>query len=207
MGLGGGALAIYGARRKDALSTAIGLGLVTRGLTNLEMKDLLGLSDSHGIDVRKTITINAPVRKVYETWCNHENFPHFMSCVQEVKDLGNWRYHWTVAGPAGTTVEWEAVITKLVPNRLIAWQSVPDSCIEQQGTVRFRPEGKDKTLVDVRLSHYPPAGAIGHTIASLFGADPKSEMDADLMRMKSYIESGRQPHDAAERQMSKAQAR
>jgi hypothetical protein len=34
-------------------------------------------------------------------------------------------------------------------------------------------------------------------VASIFGADPKSEMDADLLRMKSMIETGHPPHDAA----------
>ena len=201
VGIGGGALTLYGARRKDIISATVGLGLITRSLTNMEMKDLIGLGGGHGITVRKTITINAPVRKVFELWSRHENFPQFMSRVREVKDLGNGRYHWTVAGPAGIPVEWEAVITKLEPDRLIAWQSAPDSMVEQQGIVQFRPDGDDKTVVDVRLSYYPPAGAIGHAIASLFGADPKSEMDDDLMRMKSFIETGHQPHDASERQM------
>ncbi len=201
MGIGGGALTLYGARRKNILSAAVGLSLVTRGLTNMGMEDLIGLDGGHGIAVQKTITINAPVRKVFELWSHHENFPHFMSRVREVKDLGNGRYHWTVAGPAGIPVEWEAVITKLEPDRLIAWQSAPGSMVEQQGIVRFRPDGDDKTVVDVRLSYYPPAGAIGHAVASLFGADPKSEMDDDLMRMKSFIETGHQPHDAAERLM------
>jgi uncharacterized membrane protein len=200
-GIGGCALALYGARRKNLFSAAVGLGLVTRSLTNMEMEDLIGLGGSHGITVQKTITINASVRKVFELWSRHENFPHFMSRVREVRDLGNGRYHWTVAGPAGIPVEWEAVITKLEPDRLIAWQSAPGSTIEQHGIVQFRTDGDDKTVVDVRLSYYPPAGAVGHAIASLFGADPKSEMDDDLMRMKSFIETGRQPHDASERQM------
>jgi uncharacterized membrane protein len=201
VGIGGGALTLYGARRKDIFSAAVGLGLVTRSLTNMGMEDLIGLRGSHGITVQKTITINAPVRKVFELWSRHENFPQFMSRVREVKDLGNGRYHWTVAGPAGIPVEWEAVIAKLEPDRLIAWQSAPGSTVEQQGMVQFRPDGDDKTVVDVRLSYYPPAGELGHAIASLFGADPKSEMDDDLMRMKSFIETGHQPHDASERQM------
>jgi uncharacterized membrane protein/osmotically-inducible protein OsmY len=200
-GIGGGALTLYGARRKDIFSAAVGLGLVTRSLTNMGMEDLIGLDGGHGIDVQKTITINAPVGKVFELWSRHENFPHFMSRVREVKDLGNGRYHCTVAGLAGIPVEWEAVITKLEPDRSIAWQSAPGSMIEQQGMVRFRSEGDDKTVVDVRLSYYPPAGAVGHAVASLFGADPKREMDDDLLRMKSFIETGHQPHDASERQM------
>jgi hypothetical protein len=34
-------------------------------------------------------------------------------------------------------------------------------------------------------------------VAALFRADPKSEMNEDLMRMKSLIETGMPPHDAA----------
>ena len=205
-GVGGGALTIYGARRRDIFSAAVGLGLMTRSLANMELEDLVGLGGSHGINVQKTISINAPVRTVFELWSHHENFPRFMSRVLEVNDMGNGRYHWTVAGPAGMPVEWEAVITKLESDRLIAWKSAPGSMVEQQGNVRFRSVGEDKTVVEVRLSYYPPAGAIGHAVASLFGADPKSEMDEDLMRMKSFIETGHQPHDAAERQMHRGPA-
>jgi uncharacterized membrane protein len=75
VGIGGGALTLYGARRKDLFSAAVGLGLVTRSLTNMEMEDLIGLGGGHGINVQKTITINAPVRNVYELWSHHENFP------------------------------------------------------------------------------------------------------------------------------------
>ncbi|MGQ0547505.1 MAG: hypothetical protein ACT4P3_19600 [Betaproteobacteria bacterium] len=50
-----------------------------------------------------------------------------------------------------------------------------------------------------RSDYVPPAGALGHAVAALFGADPKSEMDADLMRMKTMLETGRPPHDAARR--------
>ncbi len=204
MGIGGGAMTIYGARRKDPWSVVLGLGLLTRGVTNMEIKELLGMNNRHGIKVQKTITIHAPVRKVYDTWVKHENFPHFMSRVEEVKHMGNLRYHWKVAGPAGTTIEWDAVISRLIPNKLIAWQSVPNSDFEQRGEVRFRSTENNDTIVDVRLSYYPPAGAVGHTIASFFGIDPKSEMDAELLRMKSYIETGRQPHDAAARHLEKS---
>ena len=53
------------------------------------------------------------------------------------------------------------------------------------------------TRVTVQLNYRPPAGAFGHAVAAMFGADPKTEMDADLMRMKTMIETGRAPHDAA----------
>ena len=48
------------------------------------------------------------------------------------------------------------------------------------------------------MSYNPPGGAIGHAIARLFGADPKSEMDADLARVKAFLESGTPARDAAQ---------
>jgi hypothetical protein len=35
-------------------------------------------------------------------------------------------------------------------------------------------------------------------VASLFHADPKTEMDEDLMRMKVFVETGARPRDAWE---------
>jgi uncharacterized membrane protein len=43
----------------------------------------------------------------------------------------------------------------------------------------------------VRMIYNPPAGALGHAVASLLGGDPKSRMDEDLMRFKSLLEEGR----------------
>lgn len=52
--------------------------------------------------------------------------------------------------------------------------------------------------MDVKLSYNPVAGGLGHAVASLFGADPESEMHEDLMRMKAFIETNIPPHDAAQ---------
>jgi uncharacterized membrane protein len=48
------------------------------------------------------------------------------------------------------------------------------------------------------MSYTPPAGAIGHGLALLLGADPKSQMDEDLARMKAFIERGSMPREAAQ---------
>jgi uncharacterized membrane protein len=57
--------------------------------------------------------------------------------------------------------------------------------------IRFESVGDNETRVDIRLLYNPPGGVLGHLAALLFGADPKSAMDDDLMRFKSIIESGR----------------
>ena len=208
VGAASGALVVYGARRRGLVGAAIGpvgIAMLSRALANLEIKRLVGLQTGpRTIDIEKTINIAAPVEQIFDCWSNHERFPQFMRNVREVRKTGETTYHWVVAGPAGVSVEWDAEITRLVPNQLIAFRSLPGSAIEQTGLVHFTPTSDGDTCVDIKMSYNPPAGAIGHLVAMLFGADPKKEMDEDLMRMKSFIETGQVPHDAAQK---KARAR
>jgi uncharacterized membrane protein len=110
---------------------------------------------------------------------------------------GESRSHWRVAGPAGTTVEWNAVITKSLPNDVLAWKSEPDSIVQHAGIVHFTDNGDATTTVNIQMSYNPPGGVLGHAVATVFGADPKSQLDEDLMRMKSLIETGKAPSDAS----------
>ena len=66
------------------------------------------------------------------------------------------------------------------------------------GSIRVEPHA-DGARVHVRMTYSPPAGALGHLVAKLFGADPKTELDEDLMRLKSTLETGKPPRDAAAR--------
>ena len=149
------------------------------------------------ITVNKSIYIDARPERVYDIWSTYENFPRFMSNVQEVRDLGGGRSHWIVRGPAGAHVEWDAHLTESRRGELLAWQSEPGSSVENRGWVRFDPEGNG-TRVSVHMSYTPPAGTVGHALASLFGTDPKQQMDEDLMRMKTFVETGQAPRDAAQ---------
>jgi uncharacterized membrane protein len=208
-GATGGALAVYGARHFGLLGLATGaagIGLLTRAITNMEPSRILGMAGTPGVAIQKTINIEAPVEEVFEFWIQHENFPAFMRNVREVNKIGENRYHWRVAGPAGINVEWDGEINRVIPNQLITFRSLPKSIIEQSGTIRFDPISDSDTRVDIKMSYNPPAGALGHLVAMLFGADPKSDLDEDLMRMKALIETGHVPHDAA-RKSAARQAR
>jgi uncharacterized membrane protein len=201
-GLVGGAAAFYGLRRNGASGPAmglVGLGLLARAVTNKDFARLLGVgSGRRGVDIQKTINVAAPLEKVFQFWEHPENFPHFMKHVREVRKIGDGRYRWTVDGPAGVPVEWETIVTRYEPNKLIAWKSLPGFTIRQAGMVHFSGNADGTTSVDIKLSYNPPAGLIGHAIAEILGVDPKSEMDDDLIRMKTFIETGKPPHDAAQ---------
>jgi uncharacterized membrane protein len=145
----------------------------------------------------KTIHIAAPLEDVFAFWRTFENFPKFMRNVRSVRKKAENNWHWEVAGPLGSTVQWDAETTICIPNELIAWTTTPGSQVEHAGLVHFQREG-DGTRIQVEMGYNPPGAALGHVVASLFGADPLTEMDEDLMRLKSFFESGKPARDAAQ---------
>lgn len=180
------------------LLAATGATLLARALTNLELTRLIGVgAGRRAVDLHKTITIQAPVERVFEQWSDPERFPQFMKHVREVRRTGDARWHWTVAGPAGAPIEFDTVRTVHEPNRTLAWRTEGDTPVRHAGIIRFRPNDDGSTVVSVRMSYNPVAGAVGHALASVFGANPKQRMDDDLMRMKTFIETGTPAHDAA----------
>jgi uncharacterized membrane protein len=199
----GSGFVFFGIARRGILGvtgTILGAGLFARSTTNLELKRLLGWkAGRRAVDIQKTITIDAPAERVFDIWSKFENFPFFMSRVREVRDLGNGRSHWVALGQANTRIEWDATITQYVPNKILAWKTDPGVPVPNAGIIHF-DEQDDKTRVQIRLSYNPPAGAMGHSVAWLFGADPKTHMDADLARMKTFIETGMPPRGAAGRE-------
>jgi uncharacterized membrane protein len=197
---GGAGLALYGLRRRGVgglLLGAFGAGLVARAAAGPNPTRMLGVSAGRrAVDIQKTIHIAAPRERVFDCWANFTNFPRFMSRVEEVRPLDENRSHWVVKGPAGSRVEWNSEVTERVRPEVLAWRSEPGAAVQHAGIVRFQPVDGG-THVSVLMSYNPPAGVVGHAVASVFGRDPKHDLDADLMRMKSFIETGVAPHDAA----------
>jgi uncharacterized membrane protein len=192
--VGGSLLTLYGLTRKGVakpvLSTA-GLVLTARGVTNLDTRSMLGLGlGENAIRVNKAINIFAPIDEVYRFWRNFENFHLFMNHVREITtrdDVSTWK----VAGPAGSTVEFQSRVIQDIPNQSIAWRTLPDSQVQSAGFVRFDEIRDGSTRVTVQMSYVPPAGAVGHAVAQLFGVDPRQAMNEDLIRLKTLLEEGR----------------
>lgn len=201
VGTVGALVSYYGMKRQGLFRTAagaVGLGMMARALTNMPMKRLVGIGAGYrAVDIKKTINIAAPVEKVFAFWENVENLPKFMRNVRQIQRKGDDLSHWVVAGPAGIPVEWDAVRTQRVPNKILAWKTLPGSIVDHAGIIHFDPNPDGSTRVDIHMSYNPPAGAIGHIVAALFGADPKRELDEDIVRMKTFIEKGILPRDAA----------
>jgi uncharacterized membrane protein/gas vesicle protein len=196
VGVAGSALGLYALKSRNLIAGAAGTAMFLRSATNMPLSRLAGMTGRRAIDIQKSINVDAPLERVFDTLTHYENFPQFMTNVREVKVREDGSSHWTVAGPGGMSVEWEAVTTKREENRLLAWRTVPGALVEHAGMIHFeRVNGG--TRLDIKMSYNPPAGALGHVVAKLFGADPKTKLDEDLLRMKTFLETGKAAHDAA----------
>jgi uncharacterized membrane protein len=142
------------------------------------------------IQVTKSVSVLRSVEQVYAFWRDLQNLSRFMMHVEGVTTSGD-RSHWTVKGPAGKTVEWDAEIIEDRPDEVIAWRSLPGSQIANSGSVRFKRASADRgTEVHVSLKYEPPAGKAGAALAKLFGEEPTQQLTDDLRRFKQVMETG-----------------
>jgi uncharacterized membrane protein len=132
--------------------------------------------------VEKTIEVDAPVDVTYNQWTQFEEFPRFMEGVEEVRQLDDKRVHW-VAEIAGKKQEWDAEITRQVPDREIDWVGFGDPA--NRGRIVFQPEN-GHTRITLMLE-YAPEGAVEKVGDALGVTDRRVE--GDLRRFKEFIEA------------------
>jgi uncharacterized membrane protein len=206
-GLAGAALLAFTLRKKRLrpVLLPVASGLIAKAFTGYSAKRVLkglrrgeddvsaaaSVGRGQGVKVEQSVTINRPVVEVYRFWRNFENLPRFMDHLESVAVIDESRSHWVAKGPAGTRVEWDAVIHNEIDDELIAWRSLPGSDVNNAGSVHFTPTA-DGTCTDVRvvLSYEPPAGSVGAAMARLLGEEPSKQVDDDLRRFKQVMDSG-----------------
>lgn len=154
-----------------------------------------------GIRVEKGVTIERPVAEVFAFWREPENLPRFMRHLESVAVRDDLHSHWVVRTVGEKTLEWDAEIIERRDNEMISWRSTPGSDVDHAGSVWFKPtqEGQG-TEVRVSLKYSPPAGKAGDLFARIFGRDAASEIEEDLFRLKSILETGEAPREPAFRE-------
>lgn len=186
---GGSALAAYGVIRRSKA----GIGLAAAGgLMALEGTRLA--SEPKYFRARSCYAINCAPSDAYRYWRKLENLPGFMSHLASVRMIDDRRSEWTALGPLGTKVRWTAEIDDERQDELISWRSAPGVLFHFSGCVEFRPDtGGRGTVVTASISYSIPGGALGKTIASVFGKNPESLLREDLRKFKALMESGEVP--------------
>ncbi|MBN3871241.1 SRPBCC family protein [Nostoc sp. JL33] len=194
--IGGGAMVLMGLRQgslRGALTALAGGGLVYQGATKQstiqKAQEVIGINQT--IKVEKTVTINKSAEELYRFWHNFENLPTFMKHLKSVKVHNEKRSHWIANAPLDNTVEWDADILEDRENEFISWASVEGADVDNSGFVRFKKAPGDRgTEVKVVLEYNPPGGALGATVAKLFGEEPEQQIGDELRRFKMLMEAG-----------------
>jgi len=146
------------------------------------------LGGSRGTFLRERVIVGAPVEKLYTFWRNPANLPRVMPHLESVEPIDATRSHWTIAGPAGTWLEWDAEVINEVPFETIGWQSLPGADVASAGSVHFRELGRGLTEVVVTMQYDPPAGRLGATVAALVGASAGKRVQRALGEFKRSME-------------------
>ena len=192
---GGGLMLCNGLARRGfmpKLLGSFGAGLFAQGIGNRPARGFGGARRA-GIPCRGTTVISAPVEKVYEFVSDVEQSGRFLPEGVEVESLGGGHVRWSCAGPGGIgTLECEEIILEATENERLVWASTDASPLRYLGEARFRGEG-EMTRLDVGIIYAPPGGALTHAAASFLGLDPKTQLDASLLRIKRYLEAGTVP--------------
>ncbi|QLE48872.1 cyclase [Nostoc sp. C057] len=194
--IGGGAMVLMGLRQgslRGALTALAGGGLIYQGATKQstiqQAQEAIGINQP--IKVEKTVTINKSAEELYRFWHNFENLPTFMKHLKSVNVYNEKRSHWIANAPLGNSVEWDADILEDRENEFISWASVEGADVDNSGFVRFKKAPGDRgTEVKVVLEYNPPGGALGATVAKLFGEEPEQQIGDELRRFKMLMETG-----------------
>ena len=135
--------------------------------------------------VERYIEVEVPVRTAYDQWTQFEDFPRFMSGVEQVRQIGGALTHW-VAEIAGVRREWDAAILEQVPDQKIAWAATTGAT--NAGAVYFEAVSVSRTRVRLTLD-YEPEGLV-ERVGDLLDLMERRAV-ADLDRFKQFIESRR----------------
>lgn len=139
------------------------------------------------VNLRTTLIIERPIHDVFEFCRDFENFPKIVDVLLNVEDSQDGRSHWAVRSPTGHSVEWDATITKYVPNSVIAWESVPGSPVYASGLMRFAPLSPTETRVDMSLRYRPLHTALSEAVRAMIVPSNTRRLRTELVRASQEL--------------------
>jgi uncharacterized membrane protein len=142
-------------------------------------------------EVSLAVRVSRPPDELYRWWRDFSRLPSVMRHLRSVEVLDDRRSRWTVRGPMGSDVSWEAEIIEDRPNEMIGWRSVPGGPVDHFGKVMFTRDARgEETVVRVDLMYRNPGGRLGRGVAALLGATPEHQIREDLRPFKQLMETG-----------------
>jgi uncharacterized membrane protein len=144
----------------------------------------IGVPAGRGAKCVETVELDGPPSEVFAFWRQLSNLPMLFPHLESVVESGDKRSHWTAIGPLNRRIEWDAEIINERPNELIAWRSIPGSCLDTAGSVHFEPSEGGGTKVQLSLKYDPPGGKLGISIADLLGEGLSEQLVEGLHKLQ-----------------------
>jgi len=132
--------------------------------------------------VQESINVSVPLSQAYNQWTQFEDFPHFMSGVDSVRQLDDTTVHFQTS-IAGVKREYDARITVQQPDQRVTWESLDEP--RNAGTVWFEALNPTETKVSVELAWEPDSAV--EKMGAAVGLDSR-QVASDLKRFKKFIE-------------------
>jgi hypothetical protein len=135
--------------------------------------------------VQQAVEIGAPLHAVYEQLATFENYPRFMTGVQEVTRVGADQTHW-IMEVEGHRREFDAQITERSLDQRVSWATTAGPLLAE--TITLRPMGEARTQIVAQLEA---------DVAFLLPSDRHGQetlsrrLKADLNTFKGLIETGK----------------
>jgi uncharacterized membrane protein len=137
------------------------------------------------------IEVDAPVQACYDWWRSFTKLPQVFPDVESVESRGknDAVTVWTVKGPLGKSLSWQAEVVDDAPPHRLAWATIDstDPDVRSRGVLRFDDKGDSRTGVEISLEYDPPAGKLGEAVAALFD-DPQTKVRRAAEQFKTIIE-------------------
>lgn len=188
----GGALVGYGQRRGDrwgVVAALAGASVLARAVAAPAIHGIVrAAARRRTVRLRTILHIQRSVHDVFTFCKDFENFPHVVGALRNVVDYQDGRSHWEVTTPAGQPLEWDAVVTKYVPNSVIAWSSTARGSVDTTGLLRFAPAEDGGTQLQVELTYTPRAMHWTDALLAIAAAPLQEQLERDLARLGDYLE-------------------
>jgi uncharacterized membrane protein len=178
-------------RPTRAAATVSGLALIGAAARGPLLESLRRAgTERRSAALRISFVVAQPVEMVFAFVRDFENFPCIIGALRQVRDYGDGRSHWISSTPSGGTLAWDTVTTKYVPNRVIAWESVPGSPVAMRGLMRFQPEDSH-TCLRLELDYRVHASGLADALVALTTPSRAAELERDIRRLSTYLHTVR----------------
>lgn len=90
------------------------------------------------LTLRRWITVGLPATGLFNLWLEPDTLPRIMSHFASVTPVNKSDAHWQIEGPLGKHYCWDSRIVEAQPGEVIAWRSLEDADIPNEGELRLR---------------------------------------------------------------------